>query len=63
MGEHGWTANTERIMKAQMCNDSSPIDCQVSKKTVAINPSHPITKELKSGPSDDKPDKTVEDLI
>ena len=48
-------------MKVQMRNDSSPIDGQVSKKTVEINPMHPATKELKSGPSDDKPGKTVED--
>ncbi|XP_037100027.1 heat shock protein HSP 90-alpha [Syngnathus acus] len=60
---YGWTANMERIMKAQALRDNSTMGYMAAKKHLEINPEHPIMGTLRQKAEADKNDKSVKDLV
>ncbi|KAM9317203.1 heat shock protein HSP 90-beta [Gastrophryne carolinensis] len=60
---YGWTANMERIMKAQALRDNSTMGYMMAKKHLEINPEHPIVETLRQKAEADKNDKAVKDLV
>ena len=61
--QYGWTANMERIMKAQALRDTSTMGYMAAKKQLEINPDHSIVESLKTKADVDKNDKSVKDLV
>jgi molecular chaperone HtpG len=61
--QYGWTANMERIMKAQALRDTSTMGYMAAKKHLEINPDHPVMETLRQKAEADKHDKAVKDLV
>merc|ERR1712036_3085 len=61
--QYGWTANMERIMKAQALRDTSTMGYVAAKKHLEINPDHSIVENLRQRAEADKNDKSVKDLV
>merc|ERR1719245_663434 len=61
--QYGWSANMERIMKAQALRDTSTMGYMAAKKHLEINPDHSIVENLRQRAEADKNDKSIKDLI
>jgi len=61
-GQYGWSANMERIMKAQTFADQGKHNFMMGRKTLEINPHHPIIKELKTKAEAAPDDRGLQDL-
>merc|ERR1712110_1361438 len=61
--QYGWSANMERIMKAQALKDTSAMGYMAAKKHLEINPDHSIISNLREKADVDKNDKSVKDLV
>jgi heat shock protein beta len=63
--QYGWSGNMERIMKSQAYakqGDASNQFYANNKKTLEINPRHPLIKELKARVADKPDEQTAKDL-
>jgi molecular chaperone HtpG len=61
-GDYGWTANMERIMKAQALRDTNN-SYMMSKKIMEINPHHSIIKSLKERIKSADNEPMIRDLV
>ena len=62
-GEYGWSANMERIMKAQTLRNDQMMGHMSSQKILEINTEHVVINELQSKMDADKNDKTIKDIV
>ena len=62
-GEYGWSANMERIMKAQTLRNDQMMGQMGSQKTLELNTDNSVIKELHNKLSVDKNDKTIKDIV
>ncbi|XP_050964485.1 endoplasmin [Labeo rohita] len=63
--QYGWSGNMERIMKAQAYQTGKDISTNYyasQKKTLEINPKHPLIKEMLKRVKEDAEDQTAADL-
>merc|ERR1711959_103075 len=61
-GQYGYTAHMERLMKAQALADPSKYSFMAPKKTLEINPFHPVLVSLAQKVSEDKEDDMAKDM-
>merc|ERR1712170_87653 len=61
--EHGWSANMERIMKAQALRDNSTMGYMAAKKNLELNPDHSIVNSINDKVQADPNDKSIKDLV
>ncbi|KAL6294921.1 hypothetical protein ACE6H2_003063 [Prunus campanulata] len=47
-GKFGWSANMERLMKAQALGDTASLEFMRGRRILEVNPDHPIVKDLKA---------------
>merc|ERR1712050_327407 len=62
-GEFGWSANMERIMRAQALRDNTMSQYMMAKKTMELNPKHAIVRALKDKFDADSADSAAKDLV
>ncbi|KAM9294180.1 heat shock protein HSP 90-alpha-like [Gastrophryne carolinensis] len=60
---YGWSANMERIMKAQALRDNSTMGYMAAKKHLEINCDHPVIETLRQKAEADKNEKSLKDLV
>ncbi|KAJ6659004.1 hypothetical protein lerEdw1_019641 [Lerista edwardsae] len=63
--QYGWSGNMERIMKAQAYQTGKDISTNYyasQKKTLELNPRHPLVKEMLRRVQENEDDQTVSDL-
>merc|ERR1712018_375566 len=61
--QYGWSANMERIMKAQALRDTSTMGYMSAKKHLEINPDHTVIHALNDKANANKNDSSVKDLV
>jgi molecular chaperone HtpG len=62
-GEYGWSANMERIMKAQALKDAASASYMMCRKTMEINPENKIIVSLLEKVGQEVVDSTVKDIV
>ncbi|KAM6984724.1 endoplasmin-like [Aplochiton taeniatus] len=63
--QYGWSGNMERLMKAQAYQTGKDISTNYyasQKKTLEVNPKHPLIKEMLKRVNSDAEDQTASDL-
>lgn len=58
--QYGWSAQMEKIMKAQALGDANQAKFQAAKKILEINPAHPVIAELKKLVEENPDDSNLE---